>query len=267
MAVGLFNRSVSTIRLPRLTTFVLVVFLATAIATALAAGRAEGQVVRGSVRSQASSLPIAGATVTARDSAGAVLALATTDSSGRWALRVRRSAPFELRARRLGFAMGSTTVRPGPDADTLEFEFLLTEVAAMAEAVRVTATPSLNEKRLTEAYRRGWRVYEPELVAQFRDRSSDFPSLLRSMGAQSVYLPRGPNDCIRATRNNQCLALVVDGMVLGPQALIQPNDIYFFAILGASEARVQFGDRAPWGAIAIYTRSRLDRVPDRRPPG
>ena len=255
------------IRLLRLTTLVLVVFLATAIATALAAGRAEGQVVRGSVRSETSSLPIAGATVTARDSAGAVLALATTDSSGRWALRVRRSAPFELRARRLGFAMGSTTVRPGPDADTLEFEFLLTEVAAMADAVRVTATPSLNEKRLTEAYRRGWKVYEPELVAQFRDRSADFPSLLRSMGAQSVYLPRGPNDCIRATRNNQCLALVVDGMVLGPQALILPNDIYFFAILGASEARVQFGDRAPWGAIAIYTRSRLDRVPDRRPPG
>lgn len=236
--------------------------------TAALAVRAEGQIVRGEVRSAASALPIAAATVTARDSAGAVLAMATTDSLGKWALRVRSRAPFELRVRRLGFEMGSTKVTAAQiaqGADTLDFEFLLDEVAATAEAVRVTGEASLNERKLIEAYRRGWKVYEPELVAQFRDRSADFPSLLRSIGAPSLYLPRSANECIRATRNNQCLALVVDGLVLGPQALILPNDIYFFAILGASEARVQFGDRAPWGAIAIYTRSRYDRVPARRP--
>lgn len=264
VAAGLFRHRV-IMTLP-LTASVRTLFLL--FVTAAAAVRAEGQIVRGEVRAAASALPIAAATVTARDSAGSVLAMATTDSLGRWALRVRSRAPFELRVRRLGFEMGSTKVSAAQiaqGADTLDFEFLLTEVAAAAEAVRVTGEASLNERKLTEAYRRGWRVYEPEIVAQFRDRSADFPSLLRSIGAPSLYLPRGPNECIRATRNNQCLTLVVDGLVLGPQALILPNDIYFFAILGASEARVQFGDRAPWGAIAIYTRSRYDRVPGRPP--
>lgn len=236
------------------------------IATAVPALRAEAQVVRGTVRETATSLPILAATVTARDTLDAVLALTTTDSLGRWALRVRARGPIEIRVRRLGFEMGSTKIKAEQLADTLEFEFLLNQVAAAAEAVRVTATESLNERRLSDAMRRGWKVYEPELVAQFRDRASDFPALLRSIGTPSLYLPRGPSDCIRATRNNQCLTLVVDGLVLGPQALILPSDIYFFAVLGASEARVQFGDRAPWGAIAVYTRSRLDRVPDRRRP-
>jgi hypothetical protein len=60
------------------------------------------------------------------------------------------------------------------------------------------------------------------------------------------------------------MSFVVDGQVLGPNAVIIPSDIYFFAILSPSESRVQYGDRAPFGAIAIFTRSRLDRQP-RRP--
>lgn len=226
---------------------------------------ASAQIFRGAVRvvNTAKAIPLA--TVTARDSAGNVLAMATTDTAGLWALRVRRAeGPIELRVRRLGFEMGSYTVPARSASDTLEYEFLLTEIAAAAEAVRVTADVSLNEKRLSEAYRRGWRVYEPEVIAAARDRAPDLPQLLRTLGTTSVYPPRGPNDCFRATRNNQCLAIVVDGLVLGPTAMILPNDIYFLAILGASEARVQFGDRAPFGAIAIYTRSRYDRT-NRRP--
>ncbi|MBK7905375.1 MAG: carboxypeptidase regulatory-like domain-containing protein [Gemmatimonadetes bacterium] len=223
------------------------------------------QIFRGAVRTAATAQPIPLATVTARDSAGNVLAMATSDSAGLWALRVRRVAgPMELRVRRLGFEMGSYVVPAPQAADTIEYEFLLVEVAAAAEAVRVEGAASLNEKRLSEAYRRGWRVYEPELIASVRDRTADLPQLMRTLGVTSVYPPRGPNDCFRATRNNQCLAIVVDGLVLGPTALVLPNDVYFLAILGASEARVQFGDRAPFGAIAIYTRSRLDR-PTRRP--
>ncbi len=223
------------------------------------------QIFRGAVRTVNTAQAIPLATVTARDSAGNVLALATTDSAGLWALRVRRAeGPIELRVRRLGFEMGSYTVKTPSATDTLEYEFLLTEVAAATEAVRVSGDVSLNEKRLSEAYRRGWKVYEPEVIASVRDRTPDLPQLMRTLGTTSVYPPRGPNDCFRATRNNQCLAIVVDGLVLGPTALVLPSDIYFLAILGASEARVQFGDRAPFGAIAIYTRSRYDRT-SRRP--
>ncbi len=221
---------------------------------------AAGQILRGVVRSARTSLPIPEASVTVRDSSGSTIAFATTDSAGLWALRVRRRVGGEeLRIRRLGFEMGMMKLPAGAPTDTLEYEFLLNEIAAAQAEVRVVGEESTNERRLNEAYRRGWKVYEPELVAMFRERSPDLPQLLRTIGTPSIYLPRGPNDCFRATRNNQCLTLVLDGQVLGPTGMILPNDIYFFAILGASEARVQFGDRAPWGAIAIYTRSRYDR--------
>jgi hypothetical protein len=226
---------------------------------------AEAQIVRGYVRSQSTARPIDAVTVTARDAEGNVLAMATTDSLGAWALRLRRrTGDVELRTRRLGFQVLSVTIKPAVVTDTIEYEFLLEEVAAVADEVRVTAEASLNERKLNEAYRRGWKVYDPELIAIHRDRSADLPQLLRSIGTPSLYLPRNANECIRASRNNQCLAIVVDGLLLGPQALVMPSDIYFLAVLGASEARVQFGDRAPWGAIAIYTRSRYDRT-TRRP--
>ncbi len=218
------------------------------------------QVIRGLVRAGGSAGPVPGATITVRDSAGTVLAMTSSDSAGAWALKVRqRRGPVELRVRRLGFEMNSITIGADVVADTLDYEFLLTEVAAVAEEVRVTAAESQNEKRLNEAYRRGWKVFDPELVAQHRERASDLGQLLRSLGTASIYIPRGPNECFRATRNNQCLSLVVDGIVLGPTGYVLPSDIYFLAILGASEARVQFGDKAPWGAIAIYTRSYFDR--------
>lgn len=236
-------------------------------ATLLLAGAgadARGQVVRGTVRVSMSSVPIGSATVTARDSMGTTLAAVVTDSVGRFAFRLSPRPPFDLAVRRLGYAALNTRVRALAATDTLDLEILLTEVAAAAEAVTITAAPSLNEKRLLEAHRRGWKVYEPEMIAAVRDRAPDLPQLMRTLGTTSMSLPRGPNDCFRAMRNNQCLTIVVDGQVLGPTALVLPSDIYFLAVLGASEARVQFGDRAPWGAIAIYTRSRYDRTP-RRP--
>lgn len=227
---------------------------------------AGAQVVRGTVRDAATSLPVQAVTLTARDSLGGVLATSVTDSSGRYALRVRVDRPFELRVRRLGFEMQSIPLSPRADTDTLDVEILLHEVAAAAAAVTVTASSSLNEQRLTEARRRGWRVYEPALVAQHREQAQDLGQLLRSISAAGLVMPRSRNDCFRSVRNNQCMTLVLDGQVLGPVAVVLPSDLYFLAVLSATDARLQFGDRAPWGAIALYTRSRIDRPPRRRPP-
>ncbi|MCC7002784.1 MAG: carboxypeptidase regulatory-like domain-containing protein [Gemmatimonadaceae bacterium] len=230
------------------------------------AGSAEAQVVRGLVRSSSTALPIPSANIVARDSLGNVLASAVSAEDGSWALKVQSGGAFELRVRRLGFEMSTTNVRAKPVSDTLEFEFLLTEIATEADAVRITAESSLNERRLNEAIRRGWKVFEPELVAQHRNRAQTFNQLMRTVGSVSVILPQNEGGCIRTTRSPGCLSFVVDGQVLGPNAVIIPSDIYFFAILSPSESRVQYGDRAPFGAIAIYTRSRLDRQP-RRPNG
>jgi hypothetical protein len=228
------------------------------------AASADAQVVRGLVRSSSTALPIPSANIVARDSLGNVLASAVSGEDGSWALKVATGLSFELRVRRLGFEMSTTSVRAKPVTDTLEFEFLLTEIATEADAVRITAESSLNERRLNEAIRRGWKVYEPELVAQHRNRAQTFNQLMRTVGSVSVILPQNEGGCIRTTRSPGCMSFVVDGQVLGPNAVIIPSDIYFFAILSPSESRVQYGDRAPFGAIAIFTRSRLDRQP-RRP--
>jgi len=226
------------------------------------AGHASAQVVRGVVRSGSSLLPIDLATVTATDSLGTVLGSGVSNGLGEFQVDVQRTGVFlVLHVKRLGFSESRANIRPLANTDTVDFEILMNEVAALADAVVVSAEPSLNEQRLSEAHRRGWKVYDPAIVATHRDRASDFIQLLRSLGNPSLILPRRVTDCIRATRNNQCLTIVIDNQVMGPSALILPSDIYFLAILGASDSRIQFGDRAPYGAIAIYTRSRLDRYP------
>jgi hypothetical protein len=227
----------------------------------------DAQVVRGVVRAGSTLMPVDLATVSARDKAGNLLGSTTTDPLGGYQLDLRTDLAFSLHVRRLGYLVGAADVKALAAADTVDFEFLLEEVALAGEAVVVTGEAGLNDRRLEEANRRGWKVYEPELVMRHRDRASDFVQLLQSMGNPGLILPRSVSDCVRATRNNRCLTYVVDNQVLGTLALIQPSDVYFFAVLGASEARIQFGDRAPYGAIVVYTRSRLDRVqPPRRPP-
>ncbi len=225
------------------------------------------QVVRGSVRDFATSLAVEGVTVTAIDTAGTVLAVAITGIGGRYALRVRVGGPYELRVRRLGFALQSIPVTGHVDSDTLEFEFLLREVAATAAAVTITAPASLNEQRLADAMRRGWRIYPPALVAQHRERAQDLGQLLHAISAVGLVIPRGRTDCILSMRSNRCLTIVLDGQVLGLAAMVIPSDIDFVAILSAADSQMAYGNRAPYGAIAVYTRSRLDGPPPRRPPG
>ncbi len=226
----------------------------------LFASAAGAQVVRGMVRATGTLMPIDRATVTARDSGGTVMATATTDPLGGYEFRLRPDVPFQLQVRRLGYQVSTADVKAIAVGDTVDFEFLLTEVATTTDAVVVTGESSLNDRRLDEATRRGWKVYEPELVMRHRDRAQTFLQLVQSMGNPSLILPRYDGDCIKTTRNNRCLTYVVDNQVLGTNANILPSDVYFFAVLSASDSRIQFGDRAPFGAIVIYTRSRLDRV-------
>ncbi len=251
------------ITLPRL-------LAAGAVTLATLGSTAEAQLVRGSVRARATLLPVDQALVSARDTTGVVLGTATTDGLGNYEFRIRANLPFLLDVRRLGYAVGRASVKPLAAGDTVDFEFLMTEVAAVTEAVTITAEPGLNDRRLLEANRRGWKVYDPELIMYHRGKSQDFFQLMQSLGNPGLLFPRNINDCIRTTRTNRCLTYVVDNQVWGTTAQILPNDVYFVAILSASESRAQFGDRAPWGAIAVYTRSRLDRVQppslDRPPP-
>lgn len=237
----------------------------------------DAQFVRGSVRTFGSSLPIPAVQVQLRDTLGRILASTTSDEQGLFALRSVVGQPFSVQARRLGFQMAETDVLRFSLADTLDLEFSLSEVTTELDEVEVTGMMPLNQQRLEEAQRRGWQVYDPETVAMHRDRASDLEGLLRSVGAQSLILPRSTRECIRNTRtirlnptpgvpNQGCVTYIVDGQVLGTERhFVLPQDIYFVAILSPSQSRAQYGSRAMDGAIAIFTRARGDRT-DRPAP-
>ncbi|MDQ8146101.1 MAG: carboxypeptidase-like regulatory domain-containing protein [Gemmatimonadota bacterium] len=218
------------------------------------------QLVRGTVRSVTTARGIPDAEVNLRDTAGVVVASARSDAEGHWRIElIRPVGPLRLEARRVGFARVAADAAPLSPGDTIEVEFQLTELASLDE-VRVTGMATLNEQRLADAQRRGWRVYAPELVAEYRDRASDFLQLLRIIGTPSLYVPRRSEECVRSSRNNRCLTYIVDGQVMGQTIFVLPNDVHFFAILQAAESRATYGNRAPDGAIAIFTRSFGDRV-------
>jgi len=229
-------------------------------------GRAEAQVFRGTIRSITTAIPIPEAQVTVRDTLDDVLASVVSDSRGRFLVRLRRipDGRVYVQARRLGYEVVRTGEVRIARGDSIDVELLMTEVAATLDAITVRGMNSLNEKRLADAYRRGWQVYEPERVAQHQSRAADMMQLLRSMGTPSLFLPRRIDDCVRNTRTGECVTWVLDGQVLGPSAFILPTDVYFFAVLSPSEARVEYGNRAPNGAISVYTRSATDRPTRRR---
>jgi hypothetical protein len=219
------------------------------------------QVLRGTARVQESGRPIEGARVVAMLTDGKSIGSATTDDKGRFFLRVEsKGAPFVVSVTRIG--MEPTTSDPIVLAarDTLDADFSVTEVGIRSDTMKITAAPSLNDIRLAEAKRRGWRLFSPAEVAQHRERANSFNDLLRSLGYPGIVIPNRPDECIRTTRYNRCLTIVVDGVPLsGGNPLVNPRDVYFMAVLGASDAVVQFGDRAGFGALVVYTRMKGDK--------
>lgn len=248
--------------------------LCVALLLTLCAATLDAQVLRGSVRTLDGTLPIPSVQLTLRDTTGTVVGAARTDDAGLFSIALKGPArPFVVQARRLGFQLADTEVLRLTSADTVNLEFRLAEVVLEQASVEVTAMMQLNERRLEEAYRRGWRVYEPELVSLHSTRVRDLEGLLRAISTQSLSFPRSSRDCVRSSRTNQCVTYVVDGQVLGEDnLLLSPSEIYFLAVLSPAESRAQYGSRAMNGAIAIYTRARGDRInadrnaPSPRPP-
>lgn len=227
---------------------------------------AEAQVLKGSVRTLDTSLPVPSAEILVRDSIGRELGRVYSDERGFFVLRLRERVAFSVHARRLGFQMADTDLLRVVE-DTVNLEFELAEIATETDAVTITGMQALNAQRLEDAQRRGWSVYEPEVVAQHRGRARDLTELLRSLSPRNIQMPRNPRDCVRSMRNNLCVTYVVDGQVLGPEAYVLPQDIYFLAVLTPSESAVMYGNRALAGAIVVYTRMNGDRYDqDQLPP-
>ncbi len=221
----------------------------------------EAQVLRGSATHAEDDRPLDQARVMALLRDGRSVGSTVTDQQGRFQFRINAGGqPFAISITRIGMAPTLSDEITLGVTDTLDVNFRVVETGILTDTVRVQATPSLNEQRLTEAGRRGWRVFPPAEVEKLRERSNSFEDLLRSTGFPGFVVPSRRDECIRSTRYNRCLTIVLDGVPLaGSYPNINPRDVYFFALLGKTEAAVQFGDRTPWGAIVIYTRAKGDR--------
>ena len=247
-------------------------FCALFVALSTTAGASHAQVLRGTARVQGSDRPLENARITAMLQDGRGVGAATTDDKGRFHLKVTsKGEPFVVAVARLGMRPTMSNTIMAGDRDTLDVDFSVHEEGIVTDTMKVTATPGLNEIRLQEANRRGWKVFPPVEIAKIRDRVNSFEDLLRSTGSTGLIISPRRDDCIRSSRTNRCLTVVVDGVPLsGTNPLINPRDVYFMALLSPSQAQLQFGERAFYGALAVYTRAygdkyeqgRKDRDPD-----
>jgi hypothetical protein len=235
------------------------------IAALLTARAADAQLIRGTARVADGARPIERARITAMLEDGRGVGETSTDEKGRFHLEVRaRGEPFRVVVTRIGMKPTlSSTLYLGA-RDTLDVDFSVAEEAVETDTVRVNAAPTLNEVRLKEAERRGWRVFPPIEVQAIRERVNSFEDMLRSTGYPGFIIGRR-DECLRSTRTNRCLLIVMDGMPLsGTYPNINPRDVYFLAVLSPNQAQVQFGDRAPNGALVVYTRSNGDSYERRK---
>ena len=221
---------------------------------------AGAQVIRGTIKSQDTDTPVPGARVTVTDTTNTVLAEVVSGPDGKFYLSFKSSSRFVVGVRKVGWHPSFTEPMQATAADTMLVDFMVpaepTEIAS-AEISGTAAPTSFNGSAMAEARRKGWKVYAPEAVERFRNTAGNFVEMMREIGATGLNFGKG--DCVRSLRYNRCLMYVVDGQPAGTAVLIPPGDVYFFAVLSASESASQWGDKAPWGAIVVYTRMNGDK--------
>jgi hypothetical protein len=233
------------------------------IGASLAPVVAVAQVIRGTARSAgAVESPLPRARIMALSLDGRSIGETYSDDEGRFSLRVNaRREPFAISVMRIGMKPTLSGMLDLGPSDTLEVDFSVADEAVRTDTVRVRAASGLNEVRLREAERRGWKVFHPKEVAAIRDRVLNFEDMLRSTGYTGFVLSQRRDECVRSTRNNRCLLIVLDGVPLaGSYPNINPRDVYFMALLSPNQSMLQFGDRGPNGAIVIYTRASGDML-------
>ena len=220
----------------------------------------EAQVVRGVVRSRVDSVAVDGARVTAEDRLGKTLGETITDDQGRYFLRfsIRPRAPLRLSITRIGMSPTLSDELTLSATDTVTADHYVRELPTDLDEVRTEAVASLNSSRLQNAYRRGWRVFDPSTIEARGASAQGLNDLLRSLGAPGLLVPFRADDCVKTTRTGRCLALIIDNVPVSGNVHMNPRDIYFLAIVGSSDARIEWGDRAAYGALAIYTRMNGD---------
>ena len=232
---------------------------ACSVTAVVARATAGAQSIRGTIKAQESEVAVPGARVTVTDTTNAVLAEVVSGPDGKFFVSFKANGRFVVGVRKIGWTPSFSDPISATAADTMLVDFLVpAEPTALAAAeVSAAAPTTFNSRAIAEAQRKGWKVYSPQVVERFRDVAGTFVDMMREAGATGLNFSRG--DCVRSVRYNRCLVYVLDGQPSGTNIYIHPRDVYFFAVLSASESASQWGNKAPWGAIVVYTRMYGDR--------
>ncbi|HMS03162.1 MAG TPA: carboxypeptidase-like regulatory domain-containing protein [Gemmatimonadaceae bacterium] len=227
------------------------------------------QVIRGTLTQAGSDAPLADAVVTITDTARITLDETRTNAAGRFLLDARNAGRVLFVVRKVGAQPTESDVVQLPGGrDTIDLEIAAPLVGVRLATVRVIgenpARWTFNQNMLREARQSGWRVIAPERIERERGTAQSMGDLLRRLPLASVRPPDGGQGCYYYVRTGRCLSLVVDGQVLGANAFVSPNDVYFIALLTPSQATIAYGPRARDGALFIATRRQADER--QRPP-
>lgn len=231
---------------------------------ALPATRLTAQLVRGTIRVQGSEGNagiVQGARITVLDSLDKEVAAAQSDEKGHFVVPLSGGYPFRVTVRKIGWQPSATELIHAPATDTLDLDLAVPMEGVVLPGVEVDAakTMSFNQHSYNEAKRLGWKIYGPAEVEAHRNEFTTFENLMRTLSITGVKMPGRSTDCYQNLRNGRCMTFVVDGEPVGTMWVVNPIDVYFVAILQATESSVQFGDKAPWGAILIVTRMNGDK--------
>jgi hypothetical protein len=226
------------------------------------------QVVRGTLVQAGSDAPLADAVITLTDSSRVTLGEARTNAAGRFLLDARNARAVRLVIRKVGAEpTESELVRLPIDRDTIDLQIGAPVVGVTLASVRIVGDRPVrwtyNQNMLREARQGGWRVIDPARIEKERASVQSMGDLLRRLPLASVRPPEGGQGCYYYVRTGRCLSLVVDGQVLGANAFVSANDVYFIALLTPSQATIAYGPRARDGALFIATRRQADERPER----
>jgi hypothetical protein len=237
--------------------------LAAALCLLLAAPALDAQVVRGKLLQAGSDQPLADAVVSAVDSASVIVDETRSLADGTFFLDTHGVRMVRFLVRKVGVQPTESDVLMLPaNRDTIDLEIAAPLFGVTLATVKVVAAPtrmpSYNQNQLREARRNGWRVIDPDRVAAERGTVQSLGDMMRRLPLAGVRPPDGGEGCYYYIRTGRCLSLVVDGQVLGPNAFVSANDVFFFALVTPSQATIAYGPRARDGAIFVATRRQED---------
>jgi hypothetical protein len=135
--------------------------------------------------------------------------------------------------------------------------------------VRARRRMSEYDRRLERARSLGGRVVSRESIAKAAPTSRNLGDLMRRTAAAMVQVVSGygSSNCLLVQRNvnlqqrQSCALFIVDDVVSMGDPFIAPGDVDLIVVIPASAAMVHFGERARYGAVAIYTKAGSEDPP------